>query len=588
MTNENGKKGKGFSGLSGLASEVSGAKEPIKPEPKPDIKPSTPKQPTQPQRKTASSKPKRKAKGFSGLSGLASEVSGTEEPIKPEPKPDIKPSTPKQHTQPQRKTASSQPKRKAKSSTPPIGTGGTGKSNDRSVDVLIWGFFAVVIFLGLINMFGQENKKPSYNPPSTSQSDSYPQSSTAPDAQTPSSTKSTELEYTKPPVGTNNVLYVSEIRWCIRERIRIEAIRDVLDTDEGINEFNRIVNNYNSRCGSYRYRQGSRSRAERDVEPSRSQIVAESIAEARKTSPPQRSSSDYPASRVPKKPSAEYTREAQQILTDLGYRPGQVDGQYGRLTASAVKSFQRDVGIAQDGWIDQDLLNKLRRAKAAHKPPATSQPKPQSWTSIQPRSNTPYFTRGSHQDDVLRIQGTPIAINRYPDHEVWKYGLSSVDISARNRRVTEWNNISGNLKVRMIPGPNVTNTPYFTRGSHQDDVLRIQGTPTSINRYSDYEVWKYGLSSVDILARYKKVTKWNNRIGNLKARMIPGPNVTNTPYFTRGSHQDDVLRIQGTPTSIKRYSDYEVWKYGLSSVNISAGNRRVTDWNNVRGNLKVR
>ena len=134
-----------------------------------------------------------------------------------------------------------------------------------------------------------------------------------------------------------------------------------------------------------------------------------------------------------------------------------------------------------------------------------------------------YFTRGSHQDDVLRIQGTPSSINRYPslDHEVWNYGFSTVDISLRDERVTEWNNRSGNLKVRMKPGSNVTGDNAFTRGSHRDDVLRIQGTPSSINRYPslDHEVWNYGFSTVDISLRDERVTEWNNRSGNLKVRM---------------------------------------------------------------------
>ena len=132
-----------------------------------------------------------------------------------------------------------------------------------------------------------------------------------------------------------------------------------------------------------------------------------------------------------------------------------------------------------------------------------------------------YFTRGSHRDDVLRIQGTPPSINRYLGlgHEVWKYGSSTVDISLRDGRVTEWNN-TGNLKVSMEPGSNVTGDSAFTRGSHRDDVLRIQGTPSSINRYLGlgHEVWKYGSSTVDISLRDGRVTEWNNT-GNLKASM---------------------------------------------------------------------
>ena len=205
-----------------------------------------------------------------------------------------------------------------------------------------------------------------------------------------------------------------------------------------------------------------------------------------------------------------------------------------------------------------------------------------------------YFTRGSHEDDVLRIQGTPTNIDRYLalGHETWRYGSSSVTISTSSRRVTEWSNVTGNLKVRLIPGANVTTSAYFTRGSHEDDVLRIQGTPTNIDRYLalGHETWRYGSSSVTISTSSRRVAEWSNVTGNLKVRLIPGANVTTSAYFTRGSHEDDVLRIQGTPTNIDRYLalGHETWRYGSSSVTISTSSRRVTEWSNVTGNLKVR
>ena len=202
-----------------------------------------------------------------------------------------------------------------------------------------------------------------------------------------------------------------------------------------------------------------------------------------------------------------------------------------------------------------------------------------------------FFTRGSHADDVLRIQGTPTSTNTYSASrkEIWWYGSSSVEMSLPDKRVTDWSN-SGNLKVRMQPGRNVTSATFFTRGSHADDVLRIQGTPTSTNTYSASrkEIWWYGSSSVEMSLPDKRVTDWSNS-GNLKVRMQPGRNVTSATFFTRGSHADDVLRIQGTPTSTNTYSASrkEIWWYGSSSVEMSLPDKRVTDWSN-SGNLKVR
>ena len=58
---------------------------------------------------------------------------------------------------------------------------------------------------------------------------------------------------------------------------------------------------------------------------------------------------------------------AQQLLIDLGYDPGPVDGKYGSRTASAVKAFQRDARIVQDGRIDHNFLSMLRRYRTSYK-----------------------------------------------------------------------------------------------------------------------------------------------------------------------------------------------------------------------------
>ena len=195
---------------------------------------------------------------------------------------------------------------------------------------------------------------------------------------------------------------------------------------------------------------------------------------------------------------------------------------------------------------------------------------------------------------MLRIQGTPTDIDTYPalGHETWKYGRGTVTISTGSRRVTESSNPAGKLKVRLLPGPNVTGSAFFTRGSHEDEVLRIQGTPTGIDRYPalGHETWKYGRGTVTISTGSRRVTEWSNPAGNIEVQLLPGPNVTGSAFFTRGSHEDEVLRIQGTPTGIDRYPalGHETWKYDRGTVTILTGSRRVTEWSNPTGNLKVR
>lgn len=450
-------------------------------------------------------------KGFSGLSDLASEVSGIDEPIKPEPKAEAKPSAPKQPPQPQREAAPSEPERKTTSSPPPIETVSSGKSGGGSGGKWILGIIGVIFVIWLINSGDQSNKKPSYTPPSSSQSYSYPQSTPAPAVQTPSTTQSAGLQYTKPSVGTNNVLSVQEIRWCIREGIRIEAMRDVIDNNAGIDEFNRIVNDYNSRCGSYRYREGSQSRAERDVEAYRSQIVSEAIREARQLGRSYPSvSPGVSTSTAPKKPNAQYTREAQQLLTDLGYDPGPVDGDYGRRTADAVKSFQRDAGITQDGWIDQDLLSTLRsirekllktRAESADSPARSQSLAPTTNSSEQPvvapRSTIAASERAQIENYCERVTSTPGDKNNCIERELrtlrqsgGKPDLSGIPQAERQQiegycsRVTstpgdEYNCILRELRTLRQSGgkPDLSSISRSERAQIESYCSRVTSTP---------------------------------------------------------------------------------------------------------------
>ncbi|MCH9809418.1 MAG: TIR domain-containing protein [Alphaproteobacteria bacterium] len=59
-------------------------------------------------------------------------------------------------------------------------------------------------------------------------------------------------------------------------------------------------------------------------------------------------------------------KEAQTLLAELGYDPGEADGLRGVQTTDAIKEFQRDMGTASRkifGQVDQRLISALRVAK---------------------------------------------------------------------------------------------------------------------------------------------------------------------------------------------------------------------------------
>jgi peptidoglycan hydrolase-like protein with peptidoglycan-binding domain len=54
-------------------------------------------------------------------------------------------------------------------------------------------------------------------------------------------------------------------------------------------------------------------------------------------------------------------RAVQQILADLGYSPGAIDGAMGDATSSAISAFQHDRKVAETGTITPELLDELER-----------------------------------------------------------------------------------------------------------------------------------------------------------------------------------------------------------------------------------
>lgn len=56
----------------------------------------------------------------------------------------------------------------------------------------------------------------------------------------------------------------------------------------------------------------------------------------------------------------QYSRDIQIILTALGYDPGPIDGKSGNRTDAAIKSYQKDAGLAITGRVSTDLWVKLQ------------------------------------------------------------------------------------------------------------------------------------------------------------------------------------------------------------------------------------
>ena len=194
-------------------------------------------------------------------------------------------------------------------------------------------------------------------------------------------------------------------------------------SDSDVDRFNAMVADYNSRCGSFRYRSGALESARRDVESYRGQLQAEGRSRFVRSS----SSSFLSAPSTTHPAPDETVRAVQRKLNELGYNAGPADGFAGHRTRSAVTAFQRDQGIYQSGLASEELLSLLQRAQ------------------VKPRAPTKsgnLLSVGMHSNNVLRMQGAPDDIIRYPSGaEHWIYGNSLIRMSPpAGQHVESWIN----------------------------------------------------------------------------------------------------------------------------------------------------
>jgi len=85
-----------------------------------------------------------------------------------------------------------------------------------------------------------------------------------------------------PPIGSGLTLTNNQIRYCLSEKIRIEAWETVLNThsDLSVNSFNDSVDNFNMRCSNYRYKKYEMDLVSSQVEARRLELRAEGFRNA--------------------------------------------------------------------------------------------------------------------------------------------------------------------------------------------------------------------------------------------------------------------------------------------------------------------
>ena len=122
----------------------------------------------------------------------------------------------------------------------------------------------------------------------------------------------------------------------------------------------------------------------------------------------------------------------------------------------------------------------------------------------------PYITLGLTKDEVVEAEGNPTESSA----DTFVYGKSVLFF--KDGRISGWKiDPKSRLRVKLWPdGPVDTSLRYFTIGSSRNEVLAVQGTPTSFSK----DKFDYGESVVYF--RNGHVVNWKNDLGSIPLRAI--------------------------------------------------------------------
>lgn len=270
-----------------------------------------------------------------------------------------------------------------------------------------WGAFAVV---GVIILYSSMSGNPS---PRTNDGASrrpptdYPSRTDYPAPNPPTQTVEPAIE-TKPPLGSANVFSQANIRYCRYQKARFETIEKDLRNNGEISAFNALVEDYNSRCGKFQYRErdlqvvtdemSTKSealaaegrnvllgwRVRLSLQPPLATPTAPSFPGAIPATGPtpatpdpfRNSDSSPPTAPIVDLLQLETAVNAQKRLGELGYFRGPNNGAWGPQSRNSLRSFKVANGLTNDDAFDAITTSRLYSADATRSAPSVKLPAP--------------------------------------------------------------------------------------------------------------------------------------------------------------------------------------------------------------------
>ena len=199
-----------------------------------------------------------------------------------------------------------------------------------------------------------------------------------------------------PPVGSDLEFTRDNLRYCEYERQRLELSRTLIG-GIALEGFNRAIDDWNSRCSQYQYRQADRSAVEAEIVAKQSEFLADARARAARWAsaqqpmstpgpstalsppaanlPPPIDITPQPAARTQAQPAANLSSSLdllnvedvvriQNRLAELGFFKGPANGTWGPVSRQALRSFKIANGLSNNDRFDEMTGGKLLSSDA--------------------------------------------------------------------------------------------------------------------------------------------------------------------------------------------------------------------------------
>lgn len=206
---------------------------------------------------------------------------------------------------------------------------------------IFWGVAAVVVAFFVIKDEIKSNKRQSYT--------ARPSTSTT-------ATTSSSLAEERPPIGSGRSLTTNQVRYCVFQRARLVYLKGNPNRNMTASKFNRLVDDYNSRCSDYKYQRGVLQRVKRELEANRTKVLrgADLIAFSSSSS-----TTPYNEPRLLDLQSKNNAILIQKQLAKLGYYTSIIDGIWGKGSKTALQSFKVRNGLGYSNVWDIETQKKL-------------------------------------------------------------------------------------------------------------------------------------------------------------------------------------------------------------------------------------